>query len=118
MNITFKQKVAVATCSILGLGGLGVGSALAQASPKSTPAVQALPSTNAVPGTTAGPDTDTVQQRNQTTPDTAAEAAGDKADAPEAPEPPEAPEAGGANHQDRNGVNVDYTPVGEAPEAS
>ncbi len=108
MNITLKQKVAVAACSILGLGGLGVGSALAQGPSKSTPAVQAPTSANAAPEATAGPDTDTVQQGDQTTPDTAAEAPNEKA---------EAPEAGGANHQDRDGVNVDYTPVGEAPEA-
>ncbi len=108
MNITFKQKVAVAACSILGLGGLGVGSALAQAPSKSTPAVQAPASTNEVPDTTAGPDTDNVQQGDQTTPDTEADAANEKA---------EAPEAGGANHQDRDGVNIDYTPGGEAPEA-
>jgi len=111
MNITFKQKVAVAACGILGLGGLGVGSALAQGPSKSTPAVQAPASTNAVPETTAGPDTDNVQQGDQTTPDTEADAAKEKAEAPEAPE------AGGANHQDRDGVNVDYTPPGEAPEA-
>jgi hypothetical protein len=101
MSIKFKHKATIAVCSILGLGSLGIGTALAQVSPGPSPtpnpSVQAPPAVTPAPAAPAdaGPDTETGA----------------------AAEKPEAPEAGGANHQDPDGVNVDYTPPGEAPEA-
>ncbi len=112
MNIKVKQKIVVAVVGVLGLGGLGMGTAFAQASSrhttKATSAVSAAPTTNAEAPESAGPDTDNVQSGDQSTPDSEAADATGKADAPE---------ANGSNHQDANGVNVDYTPAGEAPEA-
>ncbi len=112
MSIKVKHKAVVAVVSVLGLGGLGFGSALAQASPsqnpKPTPAVSTSPTANAEAPESAGPDTDNVQSGDQATPDIGAAAASEK---------PDAPEANGTNHQDADGVNVDYTPPGEAPEA-
>lgn len=71
-----KKKMAIATIGVLGLAGVGVGTALGQSgdakSPTQPPAVAATVQAQA-PAPEApeppGPDTDMVQEGDQTTPD-------------------------------------------------
>ena len=108
MNL--KHKALIGAVSLLGLSGIGIGTAMASTTqtPTSPPAVTTPSTVVDVPGANEppGPDTDNIQDGHQTGADT------------ETPGTAETPEANGDNHQDAPGANVDYTPPGEQPEAA
>lgn len=113
-----RRKVAIATMGVLGIAGVGVGTAFAQAG-GSSPSKPATPvvANQTVPPSAApeapepgGPDTDAVQEGDQTTPDTPGAAA--EREAPEAGETAGVEEPGdenlpGGGHADPAG-SVDH----------
>lgn len=126
VNGTVRHKVGIAVLAAVGIGGLGIGTATAQSSSPSSPANGAshgpAPSTGRATTATAGatgPETERQEVGDNNGPDNAADEIG-----PERPETgaekaetgPETPEADSSNHEDPNGVNVDYTPAGQTPE--
>jgi hypothetical protein len=134
MKIARFRQPALSAMAVLLISGAGIAfagnrspavPAPAQAAPAAvTPAVaplaaplaatpvaaSALPSTE--PVEPAGPDTDTLQQGDQTTPDTAAEAAPEKAgtetEKAGAEEPGDANLPGGGHADDPNDPNADH----------
>ncbi len=108
MNI--KHKALIGTAGLLGLSGIGIGTAVAATTqtPTSPPAATTPAPTVDVPGANepAGPDTDHIQDGPQSGADT------ETADAPETPG------VNDGDHQDAPGANVDYTPPGEQPETA
>ncbi len=108
--MNMKHKALIGTVSLLGLSGIGIGTAVASTTrtPTSPPAVTTPSTVVDLPGANEpnGPDTDNVQVGPQTGADT------------EKPDVAETPEANGDNHQDAPGANVDNTPPGEQPEAA
>lgn len=110
MKIT--RKAALAAVGVLGLSGVGLGTALAQshAGPATPPkATASAPAPE--PPAPAGADTDTIQQGDQTTPDVAD--ATEEKEAPESAEKAGVEEPGdqslpGGGHADPEGQNVDH----------
>lgn len=105
-----KRKVAIATMGVLGVAGLGVGTALAQTGGPSPAKPAATAATAQATPTTAGPDTDAVQEGAQAAPDKPGTA--DEKEAPESGEKAGVEERGDANlpgggHADPAG-NVDH----------
>lgn len=106
-----KRKAALAALGVLGLSGVGVGTALAQSNSSSPPTSKpSLTAPAAEAPEPAGPDTDTLQQGDQATPDVVG--ANEGAEAPESGEKAGVEEPGDANlpgggHADPPG-NVDH----------
>lgn len=110
-----RQKIAVGAVGVLGLGGIGAGTALAQSKPSTKPTAPAVKTPAHEPADTPeATDTDTVQAGDQTTPDTPGTAAtatpaAQKSAAAETPgveEPGDALLPGGG-HADPPGATVD-----------
>lgn len=107
-----KRKAALAAIGVLGLTGVGVGTALAQSnSGPSTTTKATVTSPAAEAPEPAGPDTDNIQQGDQTTPDVAG--ATEEKEAPESGEKAGVEEPGdenlpGGGHADPEGQNVDH----------
>jgi|GEM_PF-6782195 len=111
-----KHKALIGAVGLLGLSGIGIGTAVAASNTTpTTPPAATNPSGGVeVPdaNSAASSDTDTVQDG----PQNAADA--ETVDTTEKAGTVETPEANGDNHQDAPGANVDYTPPGEQPEAT
>jgi len=104
-----KRKLITAGVAVLALGGIGAGTAIAQSSSDPiAPAQQEQVGTDQ-------DTTDFTPANEQGQPEPADDEAGE---ASEGPEKAEAPEADGTNHEDPDGVDVEYTPAGEQPEAA
>jgi hypothetical protein len=103
MKLDRFRAPALAGTAVLLISGAGIAFA---ASPSPTVPVKTAPSVVAEP---VGPDTDTLQQGDQTTPDTATDTAtaGDVTDPAEAAASESASDGPGG-HQDPAGQNVDH----------
>ena len=99
MNV--RHKVLIGAVGLLGLSGIGIGTAMASTTQTPTsPPVATTPSTVVDPSGTAdsadGPQSGADTEKSDTA----------------------ATEVNGDDHQDTPGANVDYTPPGETPEAA
>jgi hypothetical protein len=115
MMMNVKRKVALATLGVASVAGLGAGVAAAQTSPASAPSK--APVTAPAPSAKAPADTDTLQQGDQTTPDTPGASEKPGAETPDEsgadtekarPEEPGDQNLPGGGHADAPGQNVDH----------
>lgn len=101
-----KRKLVATAVGALALAGLGgAGTAIAQST-----------SDTSTPASVQEENTGDFTPANEVGQPEPAQSADEKADAPGA-EQAEAPEKDGTVHEDPDGVDVDYTPAGEAAEA-